>query len=191
MASNEHSPGEMREPKTVVFGRDTIRIEDVVALARGEAEAALDNDPGYRSKLKRSQQLLQELFEAGRSPIYGMSTGVGSSVGNAIPAELAGQLGVNLFRLHGVGTGRILDDDETAAILSARLPGLALGYSGVGAELIERLCLLLNERLLPRIPAEGSVGASGDLTPLSYVAAALAGEREVSFRGRLMPAADA
>ncbi|MBW2419925.1 MAG: aromatic amino acid lyase [Deltaproteobacteria bacterium] len=191
MDANENSPGETRETRTIVFGRAPIRIEDVVALARGDAEAALDGDPGYRAKLKHSQQLLQELFEAGRDPIYGMSTGVGSSIGNAIPAELAGNLGLNLFRLHGVGTGRILDDEEAAAVVSARLPGLALGHSGVGAELLERLCLLLNERLLPRIPAEGSVGASGDLTPLSYVAAALAGEREVSFRSRSMPAAEA
>jgi len=188
---NRNSRGENRKSKTVIFGRDTIRIEDVVALARGKVEAALDDDPGYRARLKGAQQLLQELFEAGKTPIYGMSTGVGSSVGNAIPSELAGKLGVNLFRLHGVGTGRILDDDEAAAVVAARLPGLAKGHSGVGAELLERLCLLLNERVLPQIPAEGSVGASGDLTPLSYLAAALAGEREVSFRGRVMPAADA
>jgi histidine ammonia-lyase len=188
---NRHSRGEKREPKTVIFGRDTIRIEDVVALARGEVEAALADDPGYRARLKDAQQLLQELFEAGQTPIYGMSTGVGSSVGNAIPSELADKLGVNLFRLHGVGTGRILDDEEAAAVVAARLPGLARGHSGVGAELLERLCLLLNERVLPQIPAEGSVGASGDLTPLSYLAAVLAGEREVSFQGQLMPAADA
>ncbi len=188
MDTNEYSPGER---ETVVFGRDAIRIEDVVALAHGEAEAALDDDPAYRAKLKEGQQLLQQIFNAGETPIYGMSTGVGSSVGNAIPSELVGNLGVNLFRLHGVGTGRILDDDEAAAVVSARLPGLAKGHSGVGAELLERLCLMLNERLLPRIPAEGSVGASGDLTPLSYLAATLAGEREVSFRGRVMPAADA
>ena len=185
---NEHSPGER---DTVVFGRDAIRIEDVVALARGEAEAALENDPAYRAKLKEAQRLLQELFEAGKTPIYGISTGVGSSVSNAIPSELASNLGLNLMRLHGVGTGRVLDDEEAAAVVSARLPGLAKGHSGVSAELLERLCLLLNERLLPRIPAEGSVGASGDLTPLSYVAATLAGEREVSFRSRVMPAADA
>jgi histidine ammonia-lyase len=188
---NRHSPGENRKPKAVVFGRQAIRIEDVVALARGNVEAALDGDPGYRANLKEAQRLLQELFETGKTPIYGMSTGVGSSVGNAIPPEFAGKLGVNLFRLHGVGTGRILEDDEAAAVVAARLPGLAKGHSGVGAELLERLCLLLNERILPQIPAEGSVGASGDLTPLSYLAAALAGEREVSFQGQVMPAADA
>ncbi|MBW2542951.1 MAG: aromatic amino acid lyase [Deltaproteobacteria bacterium] len=191
MDPNRHSQSESRKSATVVFGRDAIRVEDVVALARGDAEAVLDGDLGYRARLKQGQQLLQALFEAGEEPIYGISTGVGSSVGNAIPPELAGELGRNLFRLHGVGTGRILDDDEAAAVVAARLPGLARGHSGVGAELLERLCLLLNERLLPRIPAEGSVGASGDLTPLSYLAAALAGEREVSFRGERMPAADA
>jgi histidine ammonia-lyase len=191
MDPNRHSLRESRKLATVVFGRKTIRIEDVVALARGDAEAALDDDLGYRAKLKEGQQLLQELFEAGVEPIYGISTGVGSSVGNAIPPEFASELGTNLFRLHGVGTGRILDDVEAAAVVAARLPGLAKGHSGVGAELLERMCLLLNERVLPQIPAEGSVGASGDLTPLSYLAAALAGEREVSFQGEVMSAADA
>jgi len=191
MDPNRHPLRQTRQAAIVVFGRNSIRIEDIVALARGTAEAVLDDDLGYRARLKEGQQLLQQLFEAGRDPIYGVSTGVGSSVGNAIPPEIAGKLGVNLFRLHGVGTGRILDDDEAAAVVAARLPGLAKGHSGVGAELLERLCVLLNERLLPRIPAEGSVGASGDLTPLSYLAAALAGEREVSFQGRVMPAADA
>ncbi len=68
---------------------------------------------------------------------------------------------------------------------------LARGYSGVRPVVLERLCDLLNHRLLPRIPEEGSVGASGDLTPLSYVAAVLVGEREVTLRGRVAPAAEA
>jgi histidine ammonia-lyase len=112
-------------------------------------------------------------------------------VRNAIPPELAPELATNLYRLHGCGTGRILQAEEAAAVVAARIPSLASGHSGVGAELLERLCLLLNERVLPRIPAEGSVGASGDLTPLSYVAAVLAGEREVEFRGRICAAGEA
>jgi histidine ammonia-lyase len=130
-------------------------------------------------------------LDEGRLPIYGITTGVGASVANSIPPELAGKLGTNLMRLHGCGTGRILEEEEAAAVVSARLPSLASGHSGVGIKLLERLCLLLNRRILPRIPAEGSVGASGDLTPLSYVAATLAGEREVSFDGRIMPASEA
>jgi histidine ammonia-lyase len=172
----------------VVFGREPIRIQDVIALARGQARAVIDDDPACRERIERGQRLLQRLFEEGKAPIYGLTTGVGSSVRNAIPPELAADLGSNLFRLHGVGTGRILDDEEAAAVVAARLPGLVQGHSGIGIELLERLCLLLNERMLPRIPAEGSVGASGDLTPLSYVAAAVAGEREVTFHGEVVEA---
>jgi histidine ammonia-lyase len=186
------SPDRSTEPHPeVIFGRAALRIEDVVALAEGRAEASLSKDARYRAHLKDGERLLDELHADDSQPIYGLSTGVGSSVINAIPAALSSELGTHLFRLHGCGTGRILDDVEAAAVISARLPGLARGNSGVGADLLERLCLLLNERLLPRIPAEGSVGASGDLTPLSYVAACLAGEREVTFRGEVMEASRA
>jgi histidine ammonia-lyase len=190
--SSEQSPvRRSTTPTEVVFGRGDLGVEDVVALAHGRAQARLSDDRAFRAHLKEGQQLLHRLHESGDQPIYGLSTGVGSSVINAIPLDLSAELGTNLFRLHGCGTGRILDDREAAAVVSARLPGLARGNSGVGAELLERLCLMLNERLLPRIPAEGSVGASGDLTPLSYVAAALAGEREVSLRGEIMEASEA
>src|SRR5262249_56667438 len=94
-------------------------------------------------------------------------------------------------RMHGVGSGAVLTDEESAAVVSARLASLARGCSGVRPLVLERLAALLNHRILPRIPSEGSVGASGDLTPLSYVAAALAGEREVSFPGPVMAPARA
>jgi histidine ammonia-lyase len=177
--------------RLVVFGRERLRIDDVVDLAQGRARAVLDSQPAYRERLEASQALLEQLLRGGKTPVYGVTTGVGASVANAIPRELEAELGRHLPRMHGCGTGRILDDEEAAAVVSARLASLAGGYSGVRAELLERLCLLLDRRLLPRIPAEGSVGASGDLTPLSYVAATLAGEREVSFRGHEMPARDA
>ena len=84
-----------------------------------------------------------------------------------------------------------LGDEESAAVVAARIASLACGHSGVRPLVIDRLVDLLEKTILPRIPAEGSVGASGDLTPLSYVAAVLAGEREVSFAGEVMPAARA
>ncbi len=183
--------GQQRPARTVVFGRARIRVADLVALARGEARAELDDDPGYREKLAAGRRLLDGLLEDGKAPIYGVTTGVGASVRHAIPLELSASLGVNIPRFHGCGTGRILDDEESAAVLGARIASLAPGCSGVAPELLERLCLLLDRRVLPRIPAEGSVGASGDLTPLSYVAATLAGEREVSFEGRVQPASTA
>jgi histidine ammonia-lyase len=172
------------------FGEAAIGVEDVLALARGEARAALDGAPAVRRRIRASVESLRRQIDAGQ-PIYGVSTGFGESCVNAIPGEGLSALPLNLVRFHGVGTGRVLDDVEAAAVLAARMASLARGHSAVREELLALLCSLLNAGILPRIPAEGSVGASGDLTPLSYVAAALIGEREVSFRNRVVPAADA
>jgi histidine ammonia-lyase len=87
--------------------------------------------------------------------------------------------------------GAFLDAPQVLAVLTARLNSLAQGYSAVRWELLEALAELINHRILPRIPSEGSVGASGDLTPLSYIAAALTGERQVTWRDRVCPAGEA
>jgi histidine ammonia-lyase len=178
------------ESPFVRFGGAPIRLEDVLAIARGEARAALDADPAVRRRIRASVETLRRHLGEGR-PVYGVSTGVGEACLNSIPEEAVSSLPLNLVRLHGCGTGRALDEVEAAAVLTARLASLARGQSAVREELLELLCDSLNAGVLPRIPAEGSVGASGDLTPLSYVAAALIGEREVSYRGRVMPAAAA
>jgi histidine ammonia-lyase len=175
---------------TASVGSGWLAICDVLALARGERRVALDDDPIYRQKLARARTIV-ERAESDGGTIYGVTTGVGACVGTPIPPDLRNELPVNLMRFHGCGTGRILGETEAAAVVAIRLITLAKGHSGVRAELLERLCEFLNERLLPRIPEEGSVGASGDLTPLSYLAAALFGEREVTLRGRVMPTSEA
>lgn len=174
----------------IAVGRAELTIEDVIALATGAAAAVLDPDPTVRARLAASQRAVaRRLAEGGE--IYGVTTGVGASVANRIPERLRAELPHNLIRLHGCGTGRRLDETEAAAVVALRLASLARGHSGVREIVIERLATMLNARLLPRIPAEGSVGASGDLTPLSYLAAALVGEREVTLRGRELAAAEA
>ena len=175
---------------TAIVGAGWLSISDVLALARGERRVALDGDPSYREKLAKARATV-ERAESDGGTVYGVTTGVGACAVTSIPPDLRGELPVNLMRFHGCGTGRILDETEAAAVVVIRLITLAKGHSGVRAELLERLCEFLNERLLPRIPEEGSVGASGDLTPLSYLAAALYGEREVTLRGRVMPASEA
>ena len=106
----------------------------------------------------------------------------------AVPPELVAELPLHLTRYHGCGLSEHLPPEAVRAVLVARLVSLAQGASGVRRVLLERLVALLNHDLLPRIPAEGSVGASGDLTPLSYVAATLVGERDALFRGKLTTA---
>jgi histidine ammonia-lyase len=174
----------------VTIGPSKLRIDQVLAIATGSARIALDDSPAFRQKLKRSVELLDHLIESGEV-IYGVTTGFGASCEAPVPIALTSAMAVNLVRFHGCGTGRILDETEAAAVMVVRLASLAQGRSGVRTLLLERMCDLINRRILPQIPAEGSVGASGDLTPLSYVAALLIGEREVSCGGRVTPAADA
>lgn len=172
------------------LGEEPLTLVDVLALARGKRSAVLWDDPAYRERLQRGRAAVESSLQQGGA-VYGVSTGVGSSVGNQIPDELQAELPHQLLRFHGCGTGRMLDDQEAAAVIVTRLASLVRGHSGVREELLERLCLALEHRVLPQIPAEGSVGASGDLTPLSYLAASLVGEREVSFGGQIMPSAEA
>ncbi len=179
---------ELREP--IAIGPNPLTIEQVVALARGEARCALDTDPAYRAHLEAGPRLLGDALARGEA-VYGVSTGVGDSCQVGVPAELLARLPRNLFRMHGAGTGRILSELEGAVVLAARLGSLSRGYSGMRPHVLQALCDLLNQRIVPCIPAEGSVGASGDLTPLSYIAACVSGEREVYFEGRVTPAAEA
>lgn len=177
-------------PAGVVFGEAEVGIDEVVAIAAGRAEALLSSDPGFLARLRAGRDLLRSRLDGGE-PVYGVSTGVGASVENAIPTELQDDLARNLFRFHGCGTGAALAAEEASAVVAARLASLARGYSAVRPVVLEHLVRLLQRGALPRIPEEGSVGASGDLTPLAYLAALLAGEGEAIVRGRTVPAREA
>ncbi|HSX64501.1 MAG TPA: aromatic amino acid ammonia-lyase, partial [Pseudoxanthomonas sp.] len=167
----------------LLFGDGPLRIEDVVALSRRERPAALSADADFRARIRRGADFLDRLLQED-GVIYGVTTGYGDSCTVNIPVDLVAELPHHLYAYHGCGLGRFLDETETRAVLAARLASLSRGMSGVSLPLLEGLTRLLQEDVLPLIPAEGSVGASGDLTPLSYVAAVLCGEREVMHRGQ-------
>ncbi len=181
---------EMSGRESVLVGSAWLSIDDVVAVAAGRRAVVLDSAPGLRAAVNAARDAVERRLRENGS-VYGVTTGVGASVTNEIPAELRAAMPRNLFRFHGCGTGAILDEEAAAAVVLIRLVSLARAGSGVRFELLERLGELLNLRLLPRIPSEGSVGASGDLTPLSYLAAAVAGEREVTLDGEVIDAAAA
>jgi histidine ammonia-lyase len=171
-------------------GTNPLTVEDVLSLARGQATAALDDSPELLSRIEQSNQVLNKKLSAGFT-IYGVSTGFGDSCTNKVSPELALQMPHNLLRYHGCGTGRIFAPEQATAVTAVRLAALGRGYSGARRVLLQRLCDFINRQIAPQIPEEGSVGASGDLTPLSYLAAALIGEREVFYRGQPMTAAEA
>lgn len=167
-----------------------LTLEDVLAVACQGRPVVLDPDPAFRARVEASRAFLEELLAQG-AEVYGVNTGYGDSCTVPVPRDLLEELPAHLVRYHGCGLGRILAADETLAVLAARLASLAQGASGVRWRLLEALTGLINQRVLPCIPAEGSVGASGDLTPLSYVAAVLMGEREAALDGRILPAREA
>jgi histidine ammonia-lyase len=174
----------------VLVGERLLTIEDVLAMARGRAVPALDPDPAVRARIHRTAAAVERRVAAGET-IYGVTTGFGESCQTSVTPELSAELARNLVRFHGCGTGRPLDDEAAAAVVAVRLATLCRGHSGVREVLLERLCALLQHRILPVIPEEGSVGASGDLTPLSYLAALIMGEREARVGGATLAAAEA
>jgi len=176
--------------RAVQFDQDRLRIEDVVDIAHGRAKAMLSSDPAFRAAIARGADFLDRLLRED-GIIYGVTTGYGDSCTVSVPAELVAELPHHLYTYHGCGLGQYLTPAQTRAVMAARLASLCKGYSGVSVELLEQIARLLDADLLPLIPSEGSVGASGDLTPLSYLAAVLCGEREVWRDGEHVAAAQA
>ncbi len=177
-------------PAIVFFDGSALRIEQIIAIAQGQSRAALSPAPEFRARIQKGADFLDRLLRED-GVVYGVTTGYGDSCTVAIPPELMAELPHHLYTYHGCGAGRSLTPVETRAVLACRLASLSQGLSAVSWTLLQQLEHLLVHDILPIIPAEGSVGASGDLTPLSYVAAVLCGEREVLWQGERMPAAQA
>lgn len=171
----------MQAENNITFGQARLTIEDVAAIAQG-AKATLNNSVEFTAKIDRGVAFLERLLKE-EGVIYGVTTGYGDSCTVAIPPQLVEELPLHLTRFHGCGLGKILTHEQARAVLATRLCSLSQGVSGVSHDLLNQIVTLINHDISPRIPEEGSVGASGDLTPLSYLAAALVGEREVIYQG--------
>lgn len=168
--------------RRITFGEAPLCIEDVVDLAAQRAAMELSRSSEFQAKISRSAALLDRILEED-GVVYGVTTGYGDSCTVEVPKNLVAELPVHLTRFHGCGTGRFLSVEASRAVMIARLVSLCRGYSGVSMPLLELLATFIEKNIVPLIPEEGSVGASGDLTPLSYVAGALMGERQVYVDG--------
>jgi len=172
----------------VIFGEGRVSIEDVVDIAFAKKQVALSDNEIFTGRIDRGVQFLERLLEE-EGVIYGVTTGYGDSCTVSIPPHLVEELPVQLSRFHGCGLGDVLSVEQSRAVLAVRLTSLTQGYSGVTHDLLAQIKCFINQNIIPVIPEEGSVGASGDLTPLSYLAATLMGEREVFFNGERLAAA--
>ncbi len=175
--------------RTITIDGRGLTLDDVGAVALGRARVALSGDPAVRARIDATAALNRTLVESGK-PIYGVTTGPGHAVSQQVGADRAARLQETFITFLGCGVGDGLSVDACRALLLARVNCLARGYSAVRLALIERLVELLNRDIIPWVPSIGSVGASGDLIPSSYVAAVVMGRRQVHYKGLVRPAAD-
>src|SRR5437016_425462 len=147
--------------------------------------------PDAREGVDRARAVVEELVSSNQVS-YAITTGVGQLSEVRIAGDQIRELQINLVRSHSVGVGEPLSIAETRAMMLLRANSLSKGHSGVHATVIDTLCELLNRRVTPMIPSQGSVGASGDLAPLAHLALAMIGEGEcLDENGNCIPSADA
>ena len=158
------------------------------AVAREGRPVVLTGDA--RDAVRASRRVVDEAVARG-AVVYGVTTGFGNFADVHIPLDRLRELQINLIRSHAAGVGAPLEEPETRALLLLRANVLAKGFSGVRLETLELLVELLNRRVHPVVPSQGSVGASGDLAPLAHLALVLVGEGECVFDGRRLPGREA
>lgn len=166
---------------------NSLTLRDVVRVARERAAVRLDD--GARARMQRVRDVVDRKLKSGEA-VYGVNTGFGKLSEMAIPPDRLAELQVNLVRSHAAGVGPLLPEEEVRAMMLLRANVLAKGHSGVRPELAELLLAMLNAGLFPPVPEQGSVGASGDLAPLSHLALSMLGEGDLLTGARRGPAAE-
>ncbi|MEU5129240.1 aromatic amino acid ammonia-lyase [Streptomyces mobaraensis] len=174
----------------LVLGSDALRSDDVADFARRPEGREIRLDPAAGERMAAAHRVKDGLVASGQ-PVYGVTTGFGDSCGRHIGPAKAAALQRNLISGHLAGSGDPAPADVTRATMLIRANCLARGYSGVRVALVELLADCLREDILPLIPERGSVGASGDLVPLAYLADMLTGNGRVLHRGEPRSAAAA
>ena len=170
---------------TVLLGLP-LSLEDVTAVAAG---AAVELPAEAAERMRASRAVVEEKVAAGETA-YGITTGFGSLESVRIDPADAATLQERIVTSHATSVGEPLTVGETRAMLALRAHVLALGYSGVRVDVVERMVEMLARDLIPVVPQQGSLGASGDLAPLARLALPLIGRGEVWADGRRAPAAD-
>ncbi len=180
-------PAEVAGDVVLVDG-ESLTLEQLERVACGGEEVQLA--PQARERLWQRRQGIEARLAAGEV-MYGVNTGFGRMADVIIPADKLGQLQLNLLRSHACGVGEPFSPEVVRGMLLLRANVLATGYAGVRPELVEALLTLLNARVHPVVPSQGSVGASGDLAPLAHLALVLVGEGYAELDGQVLVGGEA
>ena len=173
---------------TLALTGNDLTLENVyeVTLAAGEVSLAAD----ARKRMDASRAVIDRVVASG-AVAYGVNTGFGKMASVRISNDQIRQLQTNLVRSHAAGVGALLSEAEVRAMMLLRANAIAKGFSGIRPVAAETLCAMLNRGLLPVIPSQGSVGASGDLAPLAHLAQVVIGEGEAFYQGRRIAGGEA
>lgn len=169
--------------KELLIDGESLTIYDLIEVARGKAKVSLSEEAV--EKIRQSRKTLEK-FVKDKRIIYGVTTGFGALGNVAISADDVKELQVNLIRSHSACVGKPLETEVVRALMLLRANTLAKGYSGIKLETLRTLMQMLNKGVHPVIPEKGSVGASGDLGPLSHMTLVLIGEGEAEYNGKTM-----
>lgn len=166
----------------VLTGKD-LTINDIQQFLQYDdkveiADVALEN-------VKKSRRIVEKIIE-NQETVYGITTGFGLFSDVRIDEDKYNELQVNLIRSHACGVGQPFAQNVSLVMMILRLNTLLKGHSGATVALVEQLTYFINQRIIPIIPQQGSLGASGDLAPLSHLALALIGEGEVVYQGETL-----
>jgi histidine ammonia-lyase len=174
-----------QEQTNIVLKPGELRLAELRAAWSGAGKLALD--PAAYAAIEASAAAVQAIVAKG-DPAYGINTGFGLLAKKHIAPEQLARLQRNLILSHAVGTGELLSDAVVRLVLLTKIGSLARGYSGVRPLIVDTLIALYNAGIMPAIPAQGSVGASGDLAPLAHMTLAMLGVGQVRVDGRLVDA---
>lgn len=168
---------------TIALGDRPLELGDLYALSQRGTRATLAD--AARQRVAASRAVVERAV-AGGATMYGINTGFGKLAGVRIPDGQLAQLQRNILLSHATGVGAPLSQEQSKLAFALRIHNLALGFSGVRVELLEQALALFNVDLVPVIPSQGSVGASGDLAPLSHMALPLIGFGELHDGDRVV-----
>ncbi len=179
---------DIRKIDKVVVDGFSLDLESFTAVARGFAKVELA--ASAKEALARSRALIEKIADEKRVA-YGITTGFGDFASVAVPEEMTNQLSTNLVLSHCVGTGDPYRTDQVRGMMLLRANALCAGISGVRPVIVEMLLEMLNKGVTPVVPQKGSLGASGDLAPLSHMGLVLLGLGEAEYEGRVMTGREA
>lgn len=164
-----------------------LTLPQFIAVVRGGEQVQLSQEA--KARIERARGVIERIVD-GDQPVYGVNTGFGKFANVQVPRDGLEQLQLNLILSHAIGVGDPLPAEVVRGMLLLRAQSLSFGHSGVRVEVVELLLALLNAGAHPVIPAQGSVGASGDLAPLAHLALALIGLGDMEYQGRVRPSAE-